>query len=203
MITKKKTFILLLALFSIHVFSQKKTNLELKNTLEKIVSNKKAEVGISIIGHGNDVVSINDNKLYPMLSTVKFPIALAILDQIEKGKLSMNQKIFIKKEELLEDTWSPFKKENPNGNISITLEEAMKWMILYSDNNLTDILLRLIAGTETVQTFIDSENFIIKNNEEDMHKDWDSQFVNQIKPNYATLLLKEFSEGKILNKTHT
>ncbi|UFH32502.1 class A beta-lactamase [Chryseobacterium sp. C-71] len=198
MITKKKTFILLLALFCIQVFSQKKINLELKNTLEKIVSNKKAEVGISIIGSGNDVVSINDNKLYPMLSTVKFTIALAILDQIEKGKLSMNQKIFIKKEELLEDTWSPFKKENPNGNISITLEEAMKWMISYSDNNLTDILLRIIGGTETVQTFIDSENFIIKNNEED-----DSQFVNQIKPNYATLLLKEFSEGKILNKTHT
>lgn len=203
MITKKKTFILLLALFSIHVFSQKKTNLELKNTLEKIISNKKAEVGISIIGLENEVVSINDNKLYPMLSTVKFPIALAILDQIEKGKLSLNQKIFIKKEELLENTWSPFKNENPNGNISITLEEAMKWMISYSDNNLTDILLRLIGGTETVQTFIDSENFIIKNNEDDMHKDWDSQFVNQIKPNYATLLLKEFSEGKILNKNYT
>jgi beta-lactamase class A len=203
MITKKKTFTLLLALFSIHVFSQKKTNLELKNTLEKIILNKKAEVGISIIGHGNDVVSINDNQLYPMLSTVKFPIALTILDQIEKGKLSMKQKIFIKEEELLEDTRSPFKKENPAGNIYITLEEAMKWMISYSDNNLTDILLRLIGGTETVQTFIDSENFIIKNNEEDVHKDWDSQFVNQIKPNYATLLLKEFSEGKILNKTNT
>lgn len=187
----------------LNIFAQNKENSDLKNTIQKIILGKKADVGISIIGIENDIVSINADQLYPMLSTVKFPIALTILDQIEKGKLSMKQNIFIKKDELLENTWSPFQKENPNGNISITLEEAMKWMVSYSDNNLTDILLRLIGGTETVKTFIDSENFIIKNNEEDMHKDWDSQFVNQIKPNYATLLLKEFSEGKILNKINT
>lgn len=203
MILKKKTFTLLFIILCLNIFAQNKENSDLKNTIQKILSNKKADVGISIIGTENDQVSINADQLYPMLSNVKFSIALTILNKVEKGELSMKQKIFIKKEELLEDTWSPFKKENPNGNILITLEEAMKWMISYSDNNLTDILLRLIEGTETVQTFIDSQDFIIKNNEEDMHKDWDSQFVNQIKPKYATLLLKEFSEGKILNKTNT
>lgn len=203
MILKNKILILLFALVCLNISAQTKENLHLKNTLQKIILNKKAQVGISIIGTENDYVSINDDLLYPMLSTVKFPIALTILNQIEKGQLSMKQKIFIKKEELLEDTYSPFKDENPNGNISITLEEAMKWMVSYSDNNLTDILLRLIGGSQTVQTFIDSENFIIKNNEEDMHRDWDSQFVNEIKPKYATSLLKEFTAGKILNITNT
>lgn len=64
MITKKKILILLLALFSIHVFSQKKTNLELKNTLEKIISNKKTEVGILIIGTQNDIISIKTDNFY-------------------------------------------------------------------------------------------------------------------------------------------
>lgn len=115
----------------------------------------------------------------------------------------MQQQIFIKKEELLENTWSPFKEKHPDGNISISLEEAINWMIVYSDNNLTDILLRLLGGTETVQKFIDDENFVIKNNEDEMHRDWNSQFINKSTPNSFAQLLKKFSEGKILNSENT
>lgn len=201
---KQIIFIFLFLFTSINILSQTKQNLGLKKQIEKILENKKADIGISIIGtKKNDLTQINGDKLYPMLSTVKFQIALVILKKIQKGELSMNQKLFVKKEELLEDTYSPFKKEYPNGNISITLEEAIQWMVSYSDNNLTDILLRLIEGPETVQNFINSKNFIIKNNEEDMHKDWDSQFINQITPNEAVYLLKKFTNGKFLNKEYT
>ncbi|WP_237190223.1 serine hydrolase [Riemerella anatipestifer] len=104
---------------------------------------------------------------------------------------------------MLENTWSPFKEKYPNGNISISLEEALHWMIVYSDNNMTDILLRLIGGTNAVEKFIDDENFVIKNNEDEMHKDWNSQFINKSTPNSFTKLLKNFSEGKMLNSENT
>ncbi|WP_411332630.1 class A beta-lactamase [Riemerella anatipestifer] len=146
---------------------------------------------------------MNGNKSYPLLSTFKFPIALTILHKVENGELLMQQQIFIKKEELLENTWSPFKEKYPNGNISISLEEALHWMIVYSDNNMTDILLRLIGGTNAVEKFIDDENFVIKNNEDEMHKDWNSQFINKSTPNSFTKLLKNFSEGKMLNSENT
>jgi beta-lactamase class A len=176
----------------------------LHHIIENIISNKKADVGVSIIGiQKNDKVEINGDKLYPMLSTFKFPVALTVLHAIENGKLSLDQKLFIKKEELLEDTWSPFKEEYPEGNISISLEEAMRWMLCYSDNNLTDILLRLIGGTESVQKFIGNKDFVIKNDEEGMHKDWDSQFINKVTPNRASGLLETFYQGKIVNKIHT
>lgn len=201
---KQIIFSFLLLLTSINILSQVQQNLTLKQQIEKILENKKADVGISIFEtKSKDFIQINGNKFYPMLSTVKFQIALAILNKVQRKELSMNQKLFIKKEELLEDTYSPFKKEYPNGNISITLEEAIKWMVSYSDNNLTDILLRLIGGPETVQNFINSKNFIIKNNEEDMHKNWDSQFINQITPNEVVNLLKKFNDEKFLNKEYT
>ena len=57
-----------------------------------------------------------------------------------------------------------------------------------------------MAGLEPVQQFINSKDFIIRNNEEDMHKDWESQFVNKITPNETTKLLEAFNNGKILNK---
>ncbi len=194
----------LLLLVSINILSQNKQNSVLQKQIEKIIKNKKADVGISIIGiKQNDLTQINGDKFYPMLSTVKFQIALSILNKVQKGELSMTQKLFVKKEELIEDTYSPFRKEYPNGNISITLEEAIKWMVSHSDNNLTDILLRLIGGPQTVQNFINSKNFIIKNDEEDMHKDWDSQFINQVTPNEAVHLLKKLNNGKFLNKEYT
>ena len=176
---------------------------ELKNKIEKIISTENGDFGVSIIDENNNIVEINGRKHYPLLSTFKFPIALTILHKVEKRELSMQQQIFIKKEELLENTWSPFKEKHPDGNISISLEEAINWMIVYSDNNLTDILLRLLGGTETVEKFIDDENFVIKNNEDEMHRDWNSQFINKSTPNSFAQLLKKFSEGKILNSENT
>lgn len=59
MILKKKIFTLLFAVLCLNVFAQKKENLDLKNTIQKIILGKKADVGISIIGTENDIVSIN------------------------------------------------------------------------------------------------------------------------------------------------
>lgn len=176
----------------------------LQSKIGTIISAKKGTIGISIIGpKTSDKVSINGEKMFPMLSTFKFPIALTVLHKVEVGELSMQQQVFIKKEELLQNTWSPFREKYPEGNISISLEEAINWMVNYSDNNMTDILLRLIGGTDQVEKFLNSKNFIIKNNEDDMHKDWESQFINKATPTAYTELLKNFSEEKILNKENT
>jgi beta-lactamase class A len=35
--------------------------------------------------------------------------------------------------------WSLFKEKYSNGNLEITLEEALSWMVSHGDNNLTDI----------------------------------------------------------------
>lgn len=199
-------YTLLLAVISLYSLAQNTQNPELKQQIDQILLNKKADVGVSIIGSGKiDNIQINGNKMYPMLSAVKFPIALAVLDKVQKGELAMNQHLFIKKEELLDnpENWSPFKEKFPEGNVTITLEEALSWMVSYSDNNLTDILLRLIGGPETVQRYINSKYFSIKNDEEDMHKDWESQFINRITPNEAVALLKKLDDGKLLNKTYT
>lgn len=179
-------------------------NTNLKSEIENIISTKKADIGISIIHSENEeIVEINGDKHYPMLSTVKFPIALAILSKIEKGELKMSQEIFIKKEELLQNTWSPFREKFPEGNTTISLEEALNWMVIYSDNNITDILLRLIDGTKSVEKSVNDNRFIIKNNEEDMHKNWESQFVNKTTSTAFAQLLKKFSEEKIVNKANT
>ena len=43
----------------------------------------------------------NAEKKLPMQSVFKYHIALAVLDLVDQGKLSLDQKVFIKKSELL------------------------------------------------------------------------------------------------------
>lgn len=176
----------------------------LQTEIEQLLSSRNEDVGIHIMhSKATESTSVNASEPYAMLSTFKFPIALAVLGKVEQGELQMQQMLTISKADLLEDTYSPFRKQYPNGNVKVTLEEALNWMLQESDNNITDVLLRLVGGTETVENFLNNNQIVIKNNEAAMHIDWDSQFVNTATPLAYTNLLKEFDEGKILNKEHT
>ena len=104
---RKITYIfgLLLLFFSCGTIAQPAS---LRQKIEQVISTKKADIGVSIIGIENhDTMSMNGNKHFPMLSVFKFHVALSVLHEVDEGKLSLNQKIYIKKNDLLLNTWSP------------------------------------------------------------------------------------------------
>lgn len=161
---KKISLLILLLLFGAHLKSQ--TIKDLKNKINQIISTKNATVGISLKGiEDKDTLSINGNKETPMLSVFKFHIALAVLNRVDEGILKLDQKFFIKKEDLLSETWSPIREEYPQGNMYLTLDQLLRYTVSHSDNNGCDILLNIIGGTETVQKFINQQgikDFTIK-----------------------------------------
>lgn len=178
---------------------------QLKNELQQLISNKNATVGISIKGSDDkDTLSINGNREMPMMSVFKFHIALTVLDQVDKGKLSLNQKFFIKKEELYPNTWSPIRDEFPEGNRYLTLDQLLRYTVSHSDNNGCDILLNIIGGTQTVQKFINKKgikDFTIKVNEHQMS--WENSYINTTTPIATTQLLEKFYRGKVLKEETT
>lgn len=200
---KNKLSILFLLIFSLG-FAQSS---ELKKEINQIIKGKNATVGVSVLDfESNKSIEINGNKKLPMLSVFKFHIALTVLDQVDQGKLSLDQNIFIKKEELLENTWSPIRENYPEGNFDMTLGKLIKYTVAQSDNNGCDILLRLIGGTETVQKFINSKgvkNFQIKADEEKMHQGYEFMYWNWTTTNASNTLLKNFYDGKIVSKSST
>lgn len=192
---------LLIATFS---FAQ---NTALKKQILQITKGKDATVAVSVLDlENNKSVHINGNTKLPMLSVFKFHIALAVLNEVDRGKLILDQKIFIKKSDLLENTWSPIRERFPDGNIEMPLGELIKYTVAESDNNGCDILLRLIGGTQTVQNFIDSKgirNFTIKTDEEQMHKGFEFMYLNVTTTNSANQLLKDFFDKNIVSKIST
>lgn len=201
---KKTSFIISICLFSLQLKSQ--TIQDLKSKINTIISTKNATVGISVKGiEDKDTLSINGNKEMPMLSVFKFHIALAVLNQVDKGKLKLGQKFFIKKEELLPETWSPIRDEYPQGNIYLTLDQLLRYTVSHSDNNGCDILLKIVGGAPAVQKFINQQgikDFTIRLNEEQMNT-FESYFINTSTPLATTDLLEKFYKGKVLKKETT
>ena len=198
----RKYLLLTIVLVSGFCFSQ-----NLKKKILQITKDKNATVAVSVLDFGNDkTVHINGNKKLPMLSVFKFHIGLAVLNEVDQGKLNLDQKILIKKSDLLENTWSPIRERFPEGDIEMPLGLLIKYTVAESDNNGCDILLRLIGGTETVQKFINSKgirNFTIKVNEEQMHQGFEFMYLNTTTANSANQLLKDFRDKKIVSKTST
>ncbi|RXM51156.1 MULTISPECIES: class A beta-lactamase, subclass A2 [unclassified Chryseobacterium] len=201
---KKASLFISICLFSIQLKSQ--TMQDLRSKINTIISTKNATVGISVKGiEDKDTLSINGNKEMPMLSVFKFHIALSVLNQVDKGKLKLNQKFFIKKEELLPETWSPIREEYPEGNMYLTLDQLLRYTVSHSDNNGCDILLRIVGGAPVVQKFINQQgikDFTIRLNEQQMNT-FESYFVNTSTPLATTDLLEKFYKGKVLKKETT
>lgn len=199
--TKFALLLLVLVLSSGSTFAQKDS---LRTLIEQISEKAKGDVGVCIINlENNDTLTFNGSTHFPMQSVYKFPLALAVLDQVDKGVLSLEQKIFVKKSELLPATWSPLRKKYPNGNMKISLNELLTYTVSMSDNNGCDVLFRLVGGTKMVNDYIHNigiKDIAIVATEEEMHKEWDVQFTNWCTPIAMANLLNKFYKGEILSQ---
>lgn len=200
---KKIIILTCISLCSIQLFAQDMQ--VLRKQINQIIATKNATIGVSIKHIENkDTLSINGNLKAPLMSVFKFHIALATLNLVDNGTLSLTQKVFVKQEDL-HNTWSPIKDEYPKGNMYLTVDQLLRYTISHSDNNGCDILLDLIGGTETVQKFINKqgiEDFVIKVNEQEM-RTWDNLYINTSTPLATTELLEKFYQGQILKKKST
>ena len=200
-----KKLTILFLLISIFSFAQKA---ELKKEISKITEGKKTTVAVSVLGIDFPFQYNNNNaeKKLPMQSVFKYHIALAVLDLVDQGKLSLDQKVFIKKSELLPNTWSPIREKNPEGNFEMPISELIEYTVAMSDNVGCDVLLRLIGGPKVVHDFLISKgakDTQIVYNEELMQSAWKNQYENYTTMKSATKLLKDFYKGKILSKKST
>lgn len=199
-----KTFcgVIILLLISVSSFAQKKS---LKAEIEEIARTSKGMVGVSAMDLSNQKFFVfNRNFKFPMQSVFKFPLAMAVLAEVDKGKFSLDQKILVTKKDLLPETWSPMREKYPEGNVELPLSEILAYTVSQSDNNGCDILFRLLGGTANVHQYVRSlgvKEMVIAATEEEMARAWNVQFTNWSKPAAMVKLLEIFNRGEKLSKS--
>ena len=196
---KRINILFLFALISISSFSQINT---IKDRINKIIQNKNAGIGVAILDlNSNESVVINGEEHYPMQSVFKFPIALKVLSDVDKDKITLGDSVFISSAELKKKTWSTIQEKYPNGNVKIALSDILYYTIALSDNIGCDVLLKNYGGTSSVNHYLKSigiENMTIKVNEAEQQAKPDKQFQNWTTPNEAINLLTMYYKHSLL-----
>ncbi len=196
----KKAILIILSLFMVNSFLRAQSIDSLRQRISEILKDKSVTAGIAIKGpESGDTLSINGNKHLPMQSVFKYHLALAVLHQVDLGKLSLDDQILIEKDLIkkYEYLWSPLRKKYPEG-AKVTLAEILKYTVSLSDNLGCDLLFELIGGTKVVQSYLKSigiHDIAIRHNEIVMQSEWKNQYDNWTTANAANQLLESFFEN--------
>nr|WP_299384198.1 class A beta-lactamase, subclass A2 [Allomuricauda sp.] len=172
----------------------------LRQGIHRVLQDKSATVGVAIKGpNPKDTISVNGNMQLPMQSVFKFHLALAVLHQVDQGKLDVKESIPISKETM--DTyghlWSPLRKKYPDG-AKVPLAEVIQYTVALSDNVGCDLLFERIGGTEWVQSYLHGigiKDIAIKHVELAMQAQWDRQYENWTTAKAANQVLQSFFEN--------
>ncbi|MEM9339930.1 MAG: class A beta-lactamase, subclass A2 [Bacteroidota bacterium] len=196
----KKVLSSMLFYLSILDFSMAQHMEILRQKIDQVIAGKSATVGVAIRGYDmKDTLSINGNKHLPMQSIFKFHLALAVLHQVDQGKVSLNEVISIDKElvESYNHLWSPIGKAYPNGG-KVALSEILEYTVAWSDNLGCDLLFQLVGGTDSVQSYLHDvgiKDIAISHNEMEMQAKWEHQYENWTTAKAANLALQLFLEN--------
>ena len=129
------------------------------------------EVLGAYVKKGGTESGINATSRFPMYSVMKFPQALYVADFLTRNNFDLNTEVIVRKDELLQDTWSPMLKTFEDQR-SITYSELLALSLQQSDNNACDILFERCGSPKNVEKYIRNLGFKdirIQKTEKQMH----------------------------------
>ena len=94
-------------------------------------------------------VSFNGGERFPMASVYKFPIALRLLQRVERGEVKLDDPVKLGEFDF-RIGYSPIAEMANNTPVTFTVGRLLELMLGESDNTASDALLRLAGGPAAV-----------------------------------------------------
>ena len=178
---------------------------QLARHIDDAIATSRATVGVAILLPDGATFTRNDRPL-PLLSVFKFPVALAVLDHMERTGRRLSDSLTVGSEWLVADTYSPMRDSLPVTGGAVSLGGLLRYTVSQSDNIACDLLLDLVGGPAAVDEYLGSKGFpeiTICADERDMHRDMANQRLNTARPSDISRLFERFLEGGLLSRPHT
>jgi beta-lactamase class A len=179
-------------------------NQDLQNQIEQMAGAAKGRVGATAtVLETGESVSLNGSGQFPMQSVYKLPIAMAVLKEVDAGKIKLDQKVPVKKSDFVRvGQRSPIRDKYPNG-AELSVNELLQFSISESDGTASDVLLNFVGGAEAVMNFLGElgiSEMIVANTEKEFGIDRALQYKNWASPNGAVALLRALHERRGLSE---
>lgn len=122
----------------------------LQAEVERLAGQLPGTVGVGLVHlESGRSVFVAPDHAFPMASTMKVPVAVHILKLVDEGTLSLRQQVLLDEDDVYPQMGGPMDLHLGAGS-AITVRDLLHMMITVSDNNATDILVRLGGGTSAV-----------------------------------------------------
>lgn len=171
----------------------------LQQEVQTYVDGQPGEVGVAVIRNGKESFSVNNERMYPMMSVFKFHQAVAVADLLEAEGLPVSTTVYVRKEDLHENTWSPMLDKYRGKEGLIPISELLTYTLQWSDNNACDILFDQIVPVDETDghlRMLGLSDFSISSNEREMHGNEAACYENWSSPMAtAELMDKLFVRG--------
>ncbi len=178
---------------------QRKTSVD----VSQIASLAKGHVGVAavVIETGETIASLNPQDHFPMQSVYKLPISMAVLNEVDAGKIKLDQKVKIAREDYVPPgSHSPIRDQKQT---ELTVNELLRFAVSESDGTASDVLMKLAGGPSTMQAYLGElgvKDLIIRDTEKALPKDHSLQYRNYATPEAAVALLRALHERRGLSE---
>lgn len=175
----------------------------LTDSITRIVSACPGEIGVAVIVNNADTAVVNNKSAYPMMSVFKVHQALALCNDFDNKGLSLDTLIKISRDELDPETWSPMVKDFPESAVSLTVRDLLRYTLIHSDNNASNLMFKRLVGVAQTDSFIATliprSSFRIACTEEEMSADHDKAYSNYTSPLGAAMLMNRLFTDSLVS----
>jgi beta-lactamase class A len=124
----------------------KPENIALKQSLQTVIDRYPGfQPHLSIVDVNGSVVDVGGAKVLPAASTIKIPILIALFQQIDQGKIKLDEQLTLQKSMLAAGSGSLGK--SPAGS-KFSVQEVATKMITISDNTAANLLIDRLGGQD-------------------------------------------------------
>lgn len=180
--------------------------LAIESEIAQIAAMAKGRVGVSaiLLETGETLASLKPSDHFPMQSVYKLPISMAVIKQVDAGKLKLDQKVQVTNEDFIgPNAHSPVRDKYPAGT-EMTVTELIRFALSESDGTASDVLMKLAGGPVAVQAYVSDLGILdwkIVDTEKAFAQDDSLQFRNWATPDAAIALLRALHESRGLSQS--
>ena len=99
------------------------------------------------------IASVNPDLHIPLLSVVKLPVAIVVLDGVDRGRWSLDTPVTLLPQDM--HPRGELGDRYPSGGGPVLLHRLLKLMIMRSENTSADALMRLVGGPLAVTEWLE------------------------------------------------
>jgi beta-lactamase class A len=146
---------------------------------------------------------LNGAERFPMQSVYKLPIAMAVLDAVDRKTLSLEHTVTLGAADMAGVRFhSPLRDRYPNGGVAISVRDLIRAAIVDSDGVASDALYRLAGGGPRITAYVRAlgiTGMAVVATEREMSADALVQYRNSATPRAAVALLRALQTGRGLS----